>query len=210
MTLAGISSHHIQNAMAATAAGLGIGLPEEAVIEGLRSFVLDPETNPGRANLFELDGRVIVVDYAHNEAGMEGLVEVSRGLRREGAEVWLTFSSAGDRTDEVVHGLGFIAARGADHVAVCELLRYLRGRDREDLKRRLVAGAEDGGAADVPTFPDEINALEWMLESSRPGDVIALTSLGQRPEIFQLMKERGADMVGAARCRELVRRARES
>jgi cyanophycin synthetase len=208
VTLAGISNQHIQNAMAAAAAALGMGLSEAAVTEGLRSFVLDPETNPGRANLFELDDRVIVVDYAHNEAGMEGLVQVCRGLRRGGAEIWLAFSSAGDRSDDIVHGIGYIAARGADHVAVSELLYYLRGRDREDLKRRLVAGAEDGGATDVPVFQDELHALEWMLEGSKPKDVVALTALGQRPEIFALMRERGAERVTAERCRELVRQAR--
>src|SRR5919198_1547897 len=190
VTLAGISKHHIQNAMAATAAALGVGLPETAVTEGLRSFVLDQRTNPGRANLFELDDRVIVVDYAHNEAGMEGLVQVCRGLRRDGAEIWLAFSSAGDRSDEIIHGIGFIAARGAVKVAVSGVLHYLRGHNREDLERRLVAGAEDGGATDVPVFQDELHALEWMLEGSKPKDVVALTALGQRPEIFALMRER--------------------
>jgi cyanophycin synthetase len=208
VTLAGISGTNVQNAMAAAAAALGIGLPEESVVKGLRTFVLDPETNPGRANLFELDGKVVVVDYAHNEAGMEGLVEICHGLRRKGGEIWLTYSTAGDRTDEVIHGMGYIAARGAEHPAVCELLYYLRGRDREDTIRRLVAGAEDGGATDVPVFPDEIHALEWMLESSKPNDVVAVTALGQRPEIFQMMKEHRADRVGAERCRELVLEAR--
>jgi cyanophycin synthetase len=208
VTLAGISGHNVQNAMAAAAAALGLGLPEEAVVEGLRTFVLDPETNPGRANLFEYEGRVVVVDYAHNEAGMHGLVEICRGLRRAGGAIWLSFSTAGDRTDEVIHGLGYIAARGADHPVVNELLHYLRGRDREDVVRRLVAGAEDAGATDVPVFPDEIHALEWMLQKSKPNDVVAVTALGQRPEIFQLMKDRGAIRVGPERCRELVLEAR--
>ena len=92
-------------------------------------------------------------------------------------------------------------------MAVSELLHYLRGRDREDIKRRLVAGAEDGGARDVPVFEDEMRALYWMLERSKPRDVVAVTALGQRPEIFGLMEERGASKVGADRCRELVRRA---
>src|SRR3989337_2371652 len=78
-TLAGISSDHVQNAMAAAAAALGIGLPRDDVVRGLRTFVLDPERNPGRANLFEVAGRVAVIDYAHNEAGMQGLVESCRG-----------------------------------------------------------------------------------------------------------------------------------
>src|SRR5207248_3303916 len=80
VTLAGISNHNLRNAMAAAAAALGAGLPEEAVVEGLRTFVLDPERNPGRANLFEVDGRVVVIDYAHNEDGMRGLIEICQGL----------------------------------------------------------------------------------------------------------------------------------
>jgi cyanophycin synthetase len=140
---------------------------------------------------------------------MEGLVDVCRGLRG-GGEIWLSFGSAGDRSNEVIHGLGFIAARGADRVAVSELLRYLRGRDREDLERRLVAGAEDAGATDVPVFPDEIHALEWMLEESTPGDVLGMTALGQRPEIFALLEERGAERVTPARCREIVLEARKA
>src|SRR5437867_11946077 len=99
---------------------------------------------------------------------MTGLVETARGLRRPGRNVWLGIATAGDRTDEVMHGLGYIAARGADRVVIAELDRYLRGRDPAEVVARLRAGAEDGGAAQVPVFPDELHALEWMLESSRP------------------------------------------
>src|ERR671930_1005619 len=84
LTLAGISTHNTQNAMAVASAALGIGLSHEHVAKGLRTFVLDPETNPGRTNLFELDGRIVVADYAHNEAGLQGLVEVCGALRRAG------------------------------------------------------------------------------------------------------------------------------
>jgi cyanophycin synthetase len=208
LTLAGISTQHTQNAMAAASAALGVHLPEDAVVEGLRTFVLDPETNPGRANIFELDGRVVVADFAHNEAGMAGLVEICRGLRPPGGKIWLAFCTAGDRTNEILHGIAYIAARGADQVAIAELLHYLRGRDRQDLVERLRAGAVDGGARDVPAFVDEMHALEWMLERSRPGDVVAVTALIQRAEFFALMKERAATRVGPERVRELVRQAR--
>jgi cyanophycin synthetase len=208
VTLAGLSSHNTQNALAAAAAALGAGLPGTAVVRGLRTFVLDPERNPGRTNLFELRGRVVVVDYAHNEAGMAGLVETAQGLRTPGSQIWLAFASAGDRTDEIMHGLGYIAARGADHVAVAELARYLRGRDRADVVGRLRAGAEDGGATDVPAFQDELEALRWMLDESRRGDVVAVTALGLRPEIFAFLEAAKATRVGPGRIRALVRRAR--
>lgn len=208
VTLAGISSHNIRNAMGAASAALGVGLREEAVIEGLRSFVLDPDTNPGRTNLFELDGRIVVVDYAHNEEGMRGLTETCRGLRHPKGNIWLAYCTAGDRTNDIIHALGYVAARGADHVAVAELHHYLRGRDPVDMVERLRAGARDAGATDVPVFPDEMHALEWMLDRSRPRDVIALTALGQRPEVFALMEERGASRISPRRLRQLVRRAR--
>ena len=208
VTLAGISTAHVQNAMAAAAAALGAGLPREDVVRGLRSFVLDPERNPGRANLFEDGGRVVVIDYAHNEAGMQGLVEICHGLRAPGAEVWIAFGSAGDRSDEIMHTVGYRAARGADRVAVVELHRYLRGRDPEEVVDRLRAGAVDGGASEVPDFPTEVAGLEWMLGHARPGDVVAITALSQRPELFDLLRRRGATGIDPARCRELVRRAR--
>jgi cyanophycin synthetase len=208
VTLAGISTPNIQNVMAATAAGLGVGLSEQTIVTGLRSFIPDPESNPGRANLYELDGRVVVVDYAHNEAGMVGLVEMCKGLRRPGGDIWLTFCAAGDRAPEIMHGLGYVAARGADHVAVAELLRYLRGTSRKEIIDRLRGGAIDGGATEVPVQQDEVTALRWMLGESRPDDVVAIAALSQRSEIFSFLSESKARRVGPDRVRQLVRRAR--
>ena len=80
MTLAGIASQHVHNAMSATAAALALGLPRTAIVRGLRSFRPDAEANPGRANVYTLGERVVVLDYAHNEAGIEGLAEIAAGL----------------------------------------------------------------------------------------------------------------------------------
>ncbi len=57
VTLSGLSEHNIANALAATAAALGLGLPREAVIEGLRTFAPDPRHNPGRMNVYTLPTR---------------------------------------------------------------------------------------------------------------------------------------------------------
>jgi len=208
VALAGISSPYLRNAMAAAAAALGAGVPEEAVVVGLRSFTLDPESNPGRANVFELEDRVVVVDYAHNEDGMRGLVEICRGLRRSDARIFLAFGTAGDRTNVILHRLAYTAARGADWAAIAELHRYLRGRDPQDLIERLQAGLKDGGKEAAPVFPNEVEALEWMVNASAPHDVIAITALAQRPEIFEFLRTRGGAGVGPARLRELVQRAR--
>jgi len=210
VTIAGVSSANVMNAMQAASAALGIGLPETAVVRGLRTFVLDPERNPGRANLFALDGRIVVIDYAHNEAGMAGLTELCDGLRRASREVWLAICTAGDRSDAILHAFAYRAARGADHVVIAELLRYLRGRDRQDLLERLRAGAVDGGAEAVDVYADELSALRGMLGRARRGDVVAVTALGMRPEVFAWLDERGATRPTPGRVRRLVGVARAS
>jgi cyanophycin synthetase len=210
VTIAGISRHNVMNAMQAASAAIGIGLPERAVVKGLTTFVTDPERNPGRANLFELDGRVLLIDYAHNEAGMIGLTEICAGLRRSGGEIWLVICAAGDRTDQILHAFAYRAARGSDHLAIAELLRYLRGRAREETVQRLVAGARDGGAEEIDVYADELSGLRGVLARSRKRDVIGVTALGMRPEVFAWLEGAGARRMTAARVRRVVRSARGS
>jgi UDP-N-acetylmuramyl tripeptide synthase len=177
-------------------------------VKGLRTFVTDPERNPGRANLFEIDGRIVIVDYAHNEAGMRGFAEMCDGLRRPGAEIWLVICAAGDRTDRILHDFAYRAARGSDHLAIAELLRYLRGRDRQSTIERLVAGAKDGGAVELDVYADELAGLRGVLARSKRGDVIGVTALGMRAEVFAWLDAAGAKRLTPARVKQLVRRAR--
>lgn len=207
ISMAGASSVYTQNAMAAAAAGLAIGLPHRAVVRGLRTFVLDPERNPGRANLFRLDGRIIVIDYAHNEAGMAGLTELLDGLRCRGKEIWVTICTAGDRTDTILHAFALRAALGSDHLAIAELERYLRGRSRADIIDHLRSGAREAGVDDVPEYEDELHALRAMLHSASRGDVIGVTALGMRPELFAWLEAQGATRLGPADVKRIVRRA---
>ena len=207
VTLAGIAGHAVQNVLGVAAAAVAVGLPTERVAEGLRTFLPDAETNPGRANVYVHDGRVVVIDYAHNEDGIDSLTQVLAGFRRRGAAIWLAFGTAGDRSDDILHGFAYRAGRGADHPIVAELHRYLRGRDPQDLVERLRAGAIDGGAAEVPAEPDEVHALERMLREARSGDVIGITALAQRPEIFALLERKGAVRADPATVKRLVRAA---
>ena len=207
ITMAGVSTIYTQNAMAAAAAALAVGLPHRAVVRGLRTFVLDPERNPGRANLFRVDGRIVVIDYAHNEAGMAGLTELLDGLRCRGKDVWIAICTAGDRTDAILHAFALRAALGSDHLAIAELQHYLRGRSREDIIDQLRAGAREAGVDDVPEYEDELHALRAMLQASARGDVIGVTALGMRPELFAWLEQRGASRLGPGDVKRLVRRA---
>ena len=128
MTLAGLSHFNVENALAAAAAGLAIGLSPAAVVEGLRDFQPDPTHNPGRMNIYSVDEVTVVIDLAHNEAGLAALLEVMGGLRPPGGRLLLGLGTAGDRTDEIITMIGEIGARGSDRAVIIHKDSYLRGR----------------------------------------------------------------------------------
>ena len=207
MTLAGLSRFNVENALGAASAALGVGLPREAVVAGLRSFRPDPEHNPGRMNFFSRADVSVVVDLAHNEAGLEALLEIMAGVRRPGARLLLAMGAVGDRQDDLVGSLGEMAARDADVVVIAHKQRYLRGRTTEELDALFRAGAARVGRHDVPSHPTEVAALRTLVEQASPGDVVGLMCHEDREGVYAWLAAEGftadtpetlRDKVGAA------------
>jgi cyanophycin synthetase len=215
MTLAGLSSINVANVLGATAAGLAVGLPRAAVVEALRTFAPDPVLNAGRFNTYSVPlpgggSATVVVDMAHNEAGLEALLEVCRGLTNPGGRVHLGLGGTGDRPDGAIEGLGRIAGRLADHVVLAHKLRYLRGRTLEDIDGLLRAGLSASGVGHVLAFETEIEALGHLLGACLPGDVVGLMCHAQRREVAAYLQERGGtvDEPGTIRRKVLAHHGR--
>jgi cyanophycin synthetase len=192
MTLAGLSHFNVENVLAAASAALAAGLPREAVVAGLMSFAPGPELNPGRMNIYSLGDVTVVVDLAHNEAGLDALLEVMRGLTSGGGRTLLALGTAGDRTDEIVQALGEIAARDSDVVAIVHKQRYLRGREMAELDWLYRRGAAHVGVFEVPSFETELAGLEALVTRAAPGDVVAVMCHQDREEIDEWLRQHGA------------------
>ncbi len=192
MTLSGLSHVNVENALAAVGAGLGAGLSRDAVVAGLRSFRPGPEDNPGRMNVWTLVGVTVVVDLAHNEAGVAALLAVLHGLRPAGHAVRLVVGTPGDRTDGIIRGVGEIAARGADQVVIAHKEHYLRGREPDALADLLREGAAAVGVEDVPVHPTELAGLRALVAQSVPGDVVGVMCHAERDEIGDWLSSQGA------------------
>ncbi|HET6627576.1 MAG TPA: Mur ligase family protein [Nocardioidaceae bacterium] len=174
MTLAGLSRFNVENALAAASAALAVGLSRDVVVEGLRTFRPGPEHNPGRMNVYSVGEVSVVVDLAHNEAGLEALLEIMAGLRRPGGRLLLGLGTAGDRTDDLIRALGEMAGRDADVVAVVQKQEYLRGRDPEAMADLFREGAAQVGMHDVTAYDSELDGLVALMGQARPGDVVAV------------------------------------
>jgi len=170
-TLGGLARHNVANALAAAAGARALGFSAAQVAAGLRDFRISPELMPGRLNFYRRGNRLVVIDYAHNVAGLAVLLDtvealISRRGRRR-ATLSLIVGSAGDRPDDALRELGELAARRADELALKEDLPFLRGRSRESVIGELRAGFRAGGAnaRKVPVYIDEATALRGELET---------------------------------------------
>jgi len=208
MTLAGLSRFNVENALAAASAGLAAGLPRESVLEGLRTFRPDPEHNPGRMNVFSLGGVSVVLDLAHNEAGLEALIEIMRGLRAPRARLLLGLGAVGDRQDELIEALGELAGRDADVVAIGHKEHYLRGRTTDELDGLLRCGLAHVGMRRVSSYPTELAALQALAAEARPGDVVGLMCHAERQQVYDWLSAEGATSDSPDDLRAKVDRAR--
>ena len=212
-TLSGLSQHNIANVLAATAAALGLGIPRDAVIDGLRTFAPDDRLNPGRMNTYTLrraDGAeiTVIVDLAHNEAGLEALLDVAHGLTVPGGQVHLGLGLAGDRTDELLEAMGEIAGLRADRVVAAHKAHYLRGRTMEELESHLRAGLARAGVADIESYDTELGGLQALVPGAADGDVVALMCHSERAQVAAWLVGQGATSDTAADIRRKVVAAR--
>ncbi len=191
MTLAGLSRFNVENTLAAASAALAAGLPRDVVVAGLRTFLPDAAHNPGRMNFFSVGEVSVVVDLAHNEAGLEALLEIMNGVRRPDARMLLGLGVVGDRQDELIEKLGEIAARDSDVVAIGHKERYFRGRTAEELEALMRAGAERVGMTGIPAYPTEVASLSALVGQALPGDVVGLMCHAERQEVYDWITEQG-------------------
>ena len=214
ITVGGLARHNVANALAAAGGTRGLGATIEQVRDGLSDFAPNAERSPGRLNLYRLGAKVVIVDFAHNEAGVGAILDVANGIAGGAAgrtaPITAIIGTAGDRPDDTLRGIGRIAAERAQRVAIKQTLKYLRGRTPESIVGELMVGVVAGGgtAADVPIYESETEALQSELNGSagagahggRPdaARVIVLMCHEDRDGVFALLKRLGARPVDVA------------
>jgi UDP-N-acetylmuramyl tripeptide synthase len=189
ITLGGVARFNVANALGVILLASAIGVPKEAIAEGLRRFKGTPRDNPGRGHLYDFGGLKVLVDFAHNPHGMRALVETARAMPAQRRLVIL--GQAGDRDDESIRGL----ARetwlwNPDRIILKEMAIYLRGRQPgeatgllEDEFRKL--GAPDSVFAHADS---ELAAVRAALLEAQPGDLVLLPVHAERDAVIQLME----------------------
>jgi cyanophycin synthetase len=205
ITIGGLARHNVANALAASAAARGLGATIDEVRDGLVDFRPTTDRSPGRLNLYRLGARIVIVDFAHNEAGVSAILDVAEGIAGgaagRAAPITMIVGTAGDRPDDTLRGIARISAERAQRVAIKETQKYLRGRSRESIVGELMAGirAAKVPTTDVPVYESETVALRAELaDATGKPRIVVLLCHEERDEVFALLKSLGAKPIDVA------------
>ncbi|HEX3016033.1 MAG TPA: cyanophycin synthetase [Desulfobacteria bacterium] len=172
-TLDGRAAHNVQNLLAAVAASWALGFSSEDISKYLSDFSCSLLDNPGRLNLFEVNGFKVMIDYGHNAAGIMETVAAAKKLNPKRLVGVITVP--GDRPVESIERVGKLAGKGFDYLFIKED-QDLRGRQVGEIAAVIRQGAIQAGlpTQKIKTILPEVEAFGTALEFARPGDLVVI------------------------------------
>jgi UDP-N-acetylmuramyl tripeptide synthase len=191
LTVGGNAEYNVSNIAGASLAALRLGVSSVNVAAVLARFGADPADNPGRLMRYDYRGAQVLIDYAHNPDGLNGLMTVAARLPRTG-RLAVILGQAGNREDADIRLLAAAAAGfKPDLVVVKEIESYLRGRAPGETPALIREALLEAGLsqAKLQMSPTEIGAVRRVLEWAQPGDVLVLPVHDRtvRAEVIALM-----------------------
>jgi cyanophycin synthetase len=169
-TFRGTAPYMVANVLAAVLAAYAGNIDLQDIRNGLFSFVPSARMTPGRMNLFQLDGRRLLVDYAHNPAALVALGTYLQKLEAHPKIGIVT--GVGDRRDEDIVEMGTLSARFFDEVVI-RFDKDLRGRQADNIRQLLMQGIQNESPnKPVQVCPTEEEALHLVLRSAPAGAFI--------------------------------------
>ena len=174
LTKGGKASFMIQNVLAAVLATYLQGFSIEDIKVAIESFIPSPSQTPGRLNMFNFDKFDVLLDYAHNPAGLRALHKYVEKL--DGSPKVGIIAGIGDRRKQDNFELGQIAAEMFDEVIIRQD-RNLRGKEEEELIKEIHDGIIDIDAKKpVKIINKESEAIKYAIENAKEGSLVVVSS----------------------------------
>lgn len=189
LTYGGKAKFMIQNVLPAILAGNIQGFSIEDMKAALETFIPSASQTPGRLNMFEFENFTVLLDYAHNPAGMRALQRFTDELDAT-VKVGI-IAGIGDRRVEDNNEMGSIAAEMFDEIIIRQDKR-LRGKTEEELIKMLSDGIKmKDKNKKITIIPSEKKAITFAVNNAVKGSLIILCSdvVPDALELVQKFKE---------------------
>ncbi|HYE08788.1 MAG TPA: cyanophycin synthetase [Patescibacteria group bacterium] len=172
-TLDGAISYNIKNSLSAIAGAFGLGIEYEYIVNALKKFKSDYEHNPGRFNIYEVQGFKVVIDYGHNIDGYREAIASLKNMKHN--RLIGVIGVPGDRTETSTVRVGQMCGESFHHIVIKED-KDLRGSDPGVIAKQLLNGCVIGGIDrnNVIVELSEEEALKKAMLMAQPEDIIII------------------------------------
>lgn len=174
ITYGGKATHNIMNTLPAILASyLYRNIKVEDIKGALETFIPSPTLTPGRLNLFKFKHFEFLVDFAHNQAGLQLLCDFVSKM--DGTPKVGIISGTGDRRDQDIRDLGRISATCFDEIIIRQD-KNLRGRTAQEIVNLLMEGINDSKTKEIPVkvIMNEKEAIMHAYHHAQPGSLITI------------------------------------
>lgn len=172
ITINGYARHNISNLLQALAAAYSQGVSIEELKEKAVTFQPTPDQSKGRFNRMKIQGREIIVDYAHNIAGLNAFFDTVGHINAN--RKMTVISCPGDRQDHEIREMAKIALRNSDSIMIRED-KDLRGRAPYETANMMYSAAIkelSGTSKEIYMVMDELDAYLETWNLSKEGDLL--------------------------------------
>ena len=174
LTKGGKASFMIQNVLAGVLSCYLHGFSIEDIKVAIETFIPSPSQTPGRLNMFNFNKFNVLLDYAHNPAGLKALHKYVEKL--DGHPKIGIVAGVGDRRKQDNFELGQISAEMFDEIII-RTDRNLRGKDEQELINEIKAGILDvSPKIPLRIIKKENEAIQHAVENAKEGSLIVVSS----------------------------------
>jgi cyanophycin synthetase len=175
LTVKGFAKHNIENALNAIALSYELGCMPNEISLGLLAYENNDEENLGRANVFHIGEATVIVDFAHNAAGLKAILDMSQAYSPE--RVKIMWGQTGDRMSLIDEMARVTADYDPAEVVVNEIEGYLRekaivGQIPTMIEESLLK--YDFPKSNIRHVDDELIGVDYALNNLESGDVYIL------------------------------------
>ncbi len=185
LTYGGRATFMIKNVLAAVLAAHVRGISNQDIKAALETFIPSASQTPGRLNLFHFENFKVLLDYAHNPAGMRALKQFTDTIdcsKRVGI-----IAGVGDRRVEDNNEMGSLAADMFDEIIIRQD-KNLRGKSETELIKMLNDGIQMRDPKKKTTIiPSEKEAITYAVNNAEKDSLIVLCS-DVIPDALDLVK----------------------
>lgn len=169
LTFEGKAVFMIQNVLPAVLTGYIRGFSIEDIKVAIESFIPSPAQTPGRLNMFQFKDFNVLLDYAHNPAGLRALQQM---IEKMNATVTVgMIAGIGDRRPEDNHEVGAVAAEMFDEIIIRQD-KHLRGKTEKELIDMIHGGIKSVDPnKKVTIIPSEHEAITYAIANAKKGSL---------------------------------------